>query len=227
MTPKAREPAAVDPVARLYVDVPLPHLDRTFDYLVPSVLDSSVHAGSRVRVRFAGRLVDAYVLERRAESDHEGRLAYLERAVGDEAVLTPETATLFRAVADRWGGNVVDVVRLGVPSRHARAESEPITAAPHPPGVDAHGFTAYRAGAAFLRAAGQGRSARAVWSALPGEAWPDRIAEALHAALASGHGAIAVVPDARDLARLDDALTRRLGPHGHVALSADLGPAER
>ena len=117
-----RVPAAVDPVARLMVDVPLPHLDRPFDYPVPDTLDEQVQAGSRVRVRFAGRLVDGFVLERRADSEHEGRLAFIERSVGGEPVLTDETAALFRAVADRWAGNFVDVVRLGVPARHAAAE---------------------------------------------------------------------------------------------------------
>ena len=115
MAPKVREPAATDPVARLWVDVPLAHLDRPFDYLVPADLDDAVRFGSRVRVRFSGRLVDGYVLERRADSDHAGKLAYVERAIGGEPVLTADTAQLFRAVADRWAGNVVDVIRLGVP----------------------------------------------------------------------------------------------------------------
>src|SRR4051794_16770635 len=106
-----RHPAGEQPIARLMVDIPLPHLDRPFDYLVPADLAEVITAGSRVRVRFAGRLVDAYVLERLEHSEHEGRLAYVERAVGDEPVLTPETAVLFRAVADRWAGNFVDVVR--------------------------------------------------------------------------------------------------------------------
>ena len=86
-------------------------------------------AGVRVRVRFAGRLVDGYVLERGPSSDHDGRLAFLERVVGREPVLTPETTTLFRAVADRYAGSFVDVVRLGVPARHAGAESRPLAPA--------------------------------------------------------------------------------------------------
>src|SRR5438309_11638622 len=105
----ARRPAVTDPIARLMVDVPLAHLDRPFDYLVPEQLGTDVQAGVRVRVRFAGRLVDAYVLERRSSSDHEGSLAYLERAVGNEPVLSAETTALFRAVADRWAGTFVDV----------------------------------------------------------------------------------------------------------------------
>src|SRR5579875_3444976 len=134
------------------VDVPLPHLDRPFGYLVPDELDEAVQAGSRVRVRFAGRLVDGYVLERAAESDHEGRLTYVERAVGADPVLTAETTALFRAVADRWAGSFVDVVRLGVPSRHATAERSPL---PEPatngerPATPPRGFDRYRRGAAF------------------------------------------------------------------------------
>jgi primosomal protein N' (replication factor Y) len=231
VAPKVRTPAAVDPVARLYVDVPLAHLDHPYDYAVPDTLDAQITVGSRVRVRFAGRLVDGYVLERRADSDHPGKLAFAERVVGDEPVLTPETTTLFRAVADRWAGNFVDVVRLGVPSRHARAETGRGGAAREPAAVNTPdgpgGFARYRSGAAFLRAVADGRGARAVWSACPGEAWPDRIAEALATAAAAGRGALAVVPDNRDLDRLDAAVSQRLGPGAYVALSADLGPEAR
>jgi len=209
------------------VDVPLPHLDRPFDYLVPATLDDVVAAGSRVRVRFSGRLVDAYVLERAEHTGHDGRLAYIERSVGDEPVLTDETARLFRAVADRWAGNFVDVARLGVPSRHAAAES----AAPPVPGelppAPATGFDRYRAGESFLAAVADGRPARAVWSALPGEDWAARTAAAARAALDAGRGTLAIVPDARDLARLDAAMTDALGAGRHVALAADLGPAQR
>jgi primosomal protein N' (replication factor Y) len=210
------------------VDVPLPHLDRPFDYQVPTTLDADVQAGSRVRVRFAGRLVDGYVLERGTQTDHEGPLAYLERAVGSEPVLTAETTALFRAVADRWAGNFVDVVRLGVPARHAAAESSPprpVSELPPPPAEP--GLHRYRAGAAFLAAVQDARPARAVWSALPGEDWPARLGEAARVALDAGLSTIMVVPDARDLERLDAALRVVLGDGRHVALAADLGPAER
>jgi primosomal protein N' (replication factor Y) (superfamily II helicase) len=119
------------------------------------------------------------------------------------------------------------VVRLGVPSRHAAAEASVREPAPPLQPPERTGFERYRAGPAFLSALTAGRAARAVWSALPGEAWPDRLAEVVQVTLAAGRGAIAVVPDARDLARLDVALTAALGAGQHVALSADLGPAER
>ncbi len=211
------------------VDVPLPHLDRPFDYLVPADLDADARPGTRVRVRFAGRLVDGYLLERRPGSEHEGQLAYIERVVGTEPVLTPETARLVRAVADRWAGSFADVVRLAVPPRHGRAEGEQTAGeaqpAPRPP--DPASWRRYSAGAAFLAALASGKPARAVWSALPGEDWPARLAEAVQAALAAGRGAVVVVPDARDLDRLDAAIRTALGPGRHVALTAELGPAER
>jgi primosomal protein N' (replication factor Y) len=222
-------------VARVSVDVPLAHLDRPFDYLVPAALDEQAAPGTRVRVRFAGQLVDGYLLERVDESAHAGRLAFLERVVSPEPVLRPDIARLAKAVADRYGGTLADVLRLAVPPRHARAEGKPDT--PQPPadvqtplasaGAGAGGWSAYPAGAAFLRAIGDGRPARAVWSALPGEDWPARLAEAAAAADAAGRGAVLVVADARDLERLDAALTRALGSGRHVALSAAVGPQER
>ena len=63
------------PVARVAVDISLPHLDRPFDYLVPEALAESAVPGSQVRVRFAGRLTSGFVLERPAGSEHQGSSA--------------------------------------------------------------------------------------------------------------------------------------------------------
>ena len=109
-------------MARVAVDVPLAHLDRPFDYLVPATLDEAAVPGCRVRVRFAGRLTGGYLLERAEASDHQGTLAFLERVISPEPVLTAEVAGLARAVADRYGGTLADVLRLAIPPRHARAE---------------------------------------------------------------------------------------------------------
>jgi primosomal protein N' (replication factor Y) len=223
------EPAAELPVARVCVDLPLPHLDRPFDYLVPRAADADAVPGVRVRVRFAGQLVDGYLLERVAASEHTGRLAYLDRVVSGEPVVAPDIARAAREVADRSGGTLADVLRLAVPPRHARAEKAAPTPAPEEPvpASDATAWGRYEAGAGYLTAVTDGRSPRAVWTALPGEDWPARIAEAVAACVRSGRGAVVVVPDARDLDRLDAALTTTLGPGRHVALSAALGPEAR
>jgi primosomal protein N' (replication factor Y) len=226
------------PVARVAVDTPLAHLDRPFDYLVPERLTLTAVPGCRVRVRFAGRLAGGYLLERAAASDHQGGLAFLDRVVSPEPVLTAEIASLARAVADRYGGTLADVLRLAIPPRHAAAESagrkqqgpglppgpDP---APRPPRPDPGPWARYPAGASFLAALADGRSPRAVWTALPGPDWPAEIAHAAAATAAGGRGTLIVVPDARDLDSVSSALTGLLGAESHVRLSADLGPAER
>jgi primosomal protein N' (replication factor Y) len=125
-----RVPAASLPVARIVVDVPLAHLDRPFDYSVPSELDMAAVPGCRVRVRFAGQLVDGYLLERAESSEYEKKLAFIEKVVSAEPVLAPEIAILARAIADRYAGGMIDVLRLAIPPRHARAEA---AASPEPP----------------------------------------------------------------------------------------------
>ena len=233
------------PVARVAVDISLAHLDRPFDYLVPARLDAEAVPGCRVRVRFAGQLVDGYLLERTETSEHQGRLARLERVISPEPVLTPEIFDLARAVADRYAGTLADVLRLAIPPRHATAEREvaaereapaagtaraPAPAEPAPAPPDPGSWSRYPAGAAFLAGLAEGRPVRAAWSALPGPEWPTEIAVAAATAAAAttpaaGRGVLIVVPDARDLDRVDAALTET--GLDHVCLTADLGPAER
>jgi primosomal protein N' (replication factor Y) len=227
-----REQTAAErlPVARVAVDISLAHLDRPFDYLVPARDDATAIPGVRVRVRFAGQVVDGYLLERAETSEHQGRLAYLERVVSPEPVLAPEIATLARAVADRYAGTMADVLRLAIPPRHARTESAPANQAAEakePSRPEPGTWTRYPAGAAFLDALAGHRPVRAAWSALPGPDWPAEIAiaAATAAAAAAGRGVVIVVPDTRDLARVDEALSTI--DVEHVTLAADLGPAER
>ncbi len=116
-------PAATLPIARVLPLLTPAHLDRDFDYLVPAEMDELARPGVRVRVRFAGRLVDGYLLDRLAHSDHDGTLIPLERVVSGERVLTPEILRLVTAVASRYAGTRADVLRLAIPPRHARAEN--------------------------------------------------------------------------------------------------------
>ncbi|WP_051086002.1 primosomal protein N' [Actinomycetospora chiangmaiensis] len=227
-----RLPAERDSVASVAVDVPLPHLDRPFDYRVPVQLDETAVVGARVRVRFAGRVVDGYVLARSDTTEHDGRLQWLEKVVSPEPVLSPELAALCRTVADRYAGTLADVLRLALPPRHARVEKEPRPDAGSVPVPAAApdggpGWAAYPRGPAFLEALSGQRPAHAVWQALPGEDWARRLAEAARATLAAGRGAVIVVPDRRDLDRLDAACREVVGEEHVAALAADLGPAER
>lgn len=230
------EPPAVPPVllpvARVVVDSPLPHLDRLFDYRVPPELDEAARPGVRVKVRFANRLTDGFLLDRVAESDHPGELAPLAKVVSPEPVLTPEVARLARRVADRAAGTLSDVLRLAIPPRHARAEKTAPAADAHPsppppPAPEPGSWSRYPDGPSYLTALTDGRSPRAIWSALPGGTWAAEIALAVQAALAGGRGALVVVPDVRDADRVAAALREEVGEEAFVVLTADLGPAER
>ncbi|MFI2436652.1 primosomal protein N' [Streptomyces sp. NPDC018693] len=229
------------PVARVLVDKGVLHLDRYFDYAVPAELDADAQPGVRVRVRFgAGRhrvregrregggLIDGFVVERVAESDYSGPLAALAQVVSPEPVLSPELLRLARAVADRYAGSLADVLQLAVPPRNARAEQRPSPQPLPPPAAPETGSWArYEHGGAFLESLTSGGSPRAVWQALPGPRWSEELARTVAATLASGRGALVVVPDGRAAARVDAALTALLGAGRHALLTADAGPEKR
>ncbi|WP_258723161.1 primosomal protein N' [Cellulomonas sp. NS3] len=266
-TAEGLEPAASLPVARVCIDLPPAHLDRVFEYLVPEALSADAVPGTRVKVRFGRQDVDGYVLARTLDAEHDGALQPLRRVVSAEPVLSDVVARLARAVADRYAGTLADVLRLAIPPRHARVESEgpaagepeasvaPATAeATVPEAADgsspdaaspppAHGrlsgdaWLPYRGGPAFLQHLAAGSSPRAVWTALPGPAgarWPDAVAQAVQACLVGGRGALVVVPDARDVAQVCEALDRvevppctPERPGGYVRLAAEDGAAPR
>ncbi|WP_159766263.1 primosomal protein N' [Streptomyces sp. HM190] len=229
------------PVARVLVDKGVLHLDRYFDYAVPEELDAVAQPGVRVRVRFGaggrnvregrregGTLIDGFLVERVAESDYAGPLAALAQVVSPEPVLSPELLGLARAVADRYAGSLADVLQLAVPPRHARAEAAGTAGPPPaPPAPEPGSWARYARGPEFLRALAAGRSPRAVWTALPGPDWAQEIGRAVQATLASGRGALVVVPAGRPAARVDEALRELLGEGQHALLTADAGQERR
>ena len=207
----------------------VPHLDREFDYLVAAEQSDDAQPGVRVRVRFHGRLVDAFVLERRSGTDHVGQLGWLDRVISAEPVLTPEVRRLVDAVAARYAGTRPDVLRLAVPPRHAAAEKtqRQVCLLPVVDPVDASGWARYAGGGKFLDALKEGRAARAVWQALPSEQWCERLAEAAAAAISGGHGVLIVVPDQRDIDVMLPAATALIDESAVVALAAGMGPSAR
>lgn len=233
-TTKARRPeavlAAVDPVARVLVDLPLAHLDRPFDYAVPETMADQAVPGARVKVRFAGQDVDGFVLERAPASDHDGRLTPLRRVVSPEPVLLPEIAQLSGRIAERYAGSRADVLRLAVPPRHATAEGKPSVPAPAV-GADLAAAQAawaeHELAEAFLAHLAEGGSPRAVWSAAPGADWPTLVAQAAAVTYGGGRGVLVCTPDHKDAERVSAALTAILGEGQHVLLAAEAGPQAR
>ena len=95
----------VDPVARILLDSPVPHLDRTFDYVVPAAMAQEALPGTRVVVRFGEQEMRGWVWERAATTTHIGRLSPLRRVVSDLPVLPETSRRLIEAVANRSAGS--------------------------------------------------------------------------------------------------------------------------
>ncbi|CUR54748.1 putative primosomal protein N' [metagenome] len=223
--------AAVDPVARVLVDVALAHLDRPFDYAVPESMSEVAVPGVRVKVRFAGQEVQGYVVARAAVSEHTGRLTPIRRVVSGEPVLSPEITALTHVVAQRYAGTRSDVLRLAVPPRHATVERAAAWERAEPPQLDRATLTGawehHPPGPAFVEGLLRGDPVRAVWSAAPATDWPALLAAAAAASYAAGRGSLVLVPDGKDLDRVEAAVVDLVGAGHHVALRADSGPSRR
>ncbi|EUA90714.1 putative primosomal protein N' [Mycobacterium ulcerans str. Harvey] len=206
----------------------VPHLDREFDYLVSAEQSDDAQPGVRVRVRFHGRLVDGFVLERRNDTDHQGKLAgwigwyrpnrCSRRRSADWSTPWPLAMQAPGRTSCGWR------CRPGMRGWSAKSQRGRTCRR----WLRSMGrLGGYGRGGQFLDALGEARAARAVWQALPGEPWADRFAEAAAQTVRTGRAVLAIVPDQRDLDELWRAATTRIDERSVAALSAGLGPAAR
>lgn len=224
-------PAAALPIARVRPATALPHLDRDFDYEVPATLDSAAQPGAAVRIRFAGRLLDGWIMERTSRQRHPGPVSRLHAVPAALPLLTPSVMAAVHETAAAFLGTFGDVARAAVPPRHARSEGQGLAQAmthgqpptrprladgSPPPWPD------LTAGPALLRrlAAHQPVLAALTWP--PGWAWPLLLRDLLLAVPADS-GVLVIAPDARDVEHCAQALA----DVPHTRLTSDLGPATR
>ncbi|MEV7662275.1 primosomal protein N' [Paenarthrobacter sp. NPDC089316] len=227
------------PVARVMLESPLPHLDRPFDYSVPAELSEEAAPGVRVKVKFNGQELNGYILDRLEASDAASPLTPLHKVISPVAVLSPAIATLAGNVAARYAGTLSDVLRSAIPPRVARVEKELLGGGlqpdsdtePHPQELSsAQAWSRYNNGTPYLQHLAGGGSPNAVLTALQGfgpDGWPEMVATAVAAVRSSGRGAIVVVPDYRDLERLEAALAEVLPLSDVARLTADDGQTPR
>ncbi|WP_180342476.1 primosomal protein N' [Actinomyces wuliandei] len=226
------------PVARVLLDSPVPHLDRTFDYSVPDAMREEAVPGTRVVVRFGGQEMRGWVWERADTTTHLGHLAPLRRVVSDLSVLPAASRRLVEAVAARSAGVRSDVVRLALPPRHAATEhlertspapaGYPTWTAPSSDGT----WGVYDGGAQFLADLAAGGFPRAGWCALPrregvSPAWQHCVTVAAQASLAGGRGVLVVVATKGQAEAVADTLGRELPGEPVAILSAEHGTARR
>lgn len=244
-----------DPVARILLDSPVPHLDRTFDYVVPAAMAQEALPGTRVVVRFGEQEMRGWVWERAATTTHIGRLSPLRRVVSDLPVLPESSRRLIEAVASRSAGTRSDVVRLALPTRHATTENAERDKAPRDlpawerPSNEC-GWQHYVGGEELLTRLADGDAPRVAWCALPvrdedglsepgsssdgvgrpsltTEPWQVCLARAVQACLAGSRGTVVVVATTEQAEDLAGRLRVELGDEPVVVLSAEHGLARR
>ena len=220
-------------LARVAVDLPLPHLDRFFDYTVPDAMRADAAIGARVRVRFAGRLCNGFIVELPETTDAQGRLSPLTKIVSPESVLLPDQVGLIRAVADHYAGTFADVMRLAVAPRHAATETAKRALWPEPRTdiMPTGGLLGMPAGESWLQGVEQGRPLRGFWAVSPvyrrDDDWRRGIVQAVVAALRAGHSALVLVPDAQAMEAGFQTLSTALGDGCVARLHAQMGQARR
>ena len=91
---------------KVWVDTSVSHLDGTYDYLVPERLSNSVHHGIRIGVPFAGRDVEALVLERTDKSEITN-LKFISSVISEEVVATPSLINLVSLLDEKHGLSIL------------------------------------------------------------------------------------------------------------------------
>ena len=226
----APEPPAIELVARVLIDSPVPHLDRPFDYIVPASLHDTIGVGMRIKVPFSGRQLDGFVTELLHDVRPEMKLRELGKIVSPTRVLFPDVLQCAHLVAERYAGTVWDVVRQAIPARAARVEKE--TREPVDlvlPETEDNQLSHYDGGADLLSGLADGTLQRAVASWVPNfpGSWPGFLLDAARPVLARGKAVLVIVPDAADLERLSGYLDETIGPQAYARLQAEDGPTPR
>lgn len=219
--------AEINPVVSVIIDSPLPHLDRLFDYAVPASMSNDVVPGVRVRVRFSGKLTDAWVVTRQATSDHTGALMPLASLISAEPVLDAQLLSLVRDISLRNAGVVSDVLRSAIPNRHARAEATLIPESDDVEESDIAVWAQYSGGEALIKRTCSGESPRAIVTT--GNDDPALlIAKFAQAIASSKRDVIVVAPDRTAVERVVRQLAALNVPSSTIAtLLADDGPEKR
>lgn len=121
---RSTQPALDKPVARVWVDSGVFHLDQPYDYYIPQELSEITHVGSRVQVPFNGREVEGLILERSEKPVIGGALKTITKVMSVYPVATKTSLKLLELVAQRWIANPFDIAKSAIPPRVASVDKK-------------------------------------------------------------------------------------------------------
>lgn len=233
------------PVAKVLLETPVPHLDRHFDYLIPQELDEAAQPGVRVKVRFGHQQLFGWLINRTDTIDTASRLTTIRKVVSVMPVLEPNVLALAQEVAQHYGSITADVLRAVVPRRVASVEREIAQqrdngTLPKPPVIEPSGEAPISdsSGPQFQWELLDGAeqlftpehnehyaltlpSAFGSWDAM------GIFADAAQRLASTAQNSLLIVPDHKHLSRLQRELEERVGKHGFAMLSGDQGNTAR
>jgi len=114
--------ADVNPIARVWVDNGVYHLDQAFDYGIPISMAPVIDIGIRVEVPFNGRLCEGLVIGRSTSSAEKVKM--ISRVISSVSVANITTVELIKATARRWAAHPYDIIRSAIPPRVASVEND-------------------------------------------------------------------------------------------------------
>lgn len=233
------------PVAKVLLETPVPHLDRLFDYLIPVDLDKAAQPGVRVKVRFGHQQLFGWLIQRTDTIDTTARLTTIRKVVSLLPVLESNVLALAQQVAQHYGSISADVLRSVIPRRVAGVEREiaqqlddhripapPTIAWPDPASSTTHTGPEFSwdllDGATNLFTPGHNEhyaltlpSAHGSWDAM------GILADAAQRLAAQQQTTLVIVPDHKHLSRLQRHLEASVGQRGFAMLSGEQGNTAR
>ena len=126
----AGEQAHDAPVARIWVETGVDHLDQPYDYLVPEEFSSRIIVGIRVQIPFSHHEVEGIVISRHASPQTGAKLKSISKVLSNFPVATSESLNLCERVAAQFGASTSDVLRSAIPPRVASVEKGRTSSSP-------------------------------------------------------------------------------------------------
>lgn len=117
------QPALSKPIARVWVDNSVAHLDGIYDYLIPERFSDQIRSGIRISVPFSGRSVEALVVDRVNESETSS-LKYISGVLSPLIVAPTPLIKLIADASLKWIAHPFDIVRSAIPARVAAVDKE-------------------------------------------------------------------------------------------------------